>query len=77
MTKIQQRNIDSEKLNYTVREACTVIGFSRTKMWELEKAGRIVMLRLGSKVLVPLDELLKLQGELFAEARLRLKSRLA
>ena len=37
----------------SVNEACAIFGVSRTTLWRLQKTGKLAVLRLGSRILIP------------------------
>ena len=46
-----------EKQAYSVAEAATILGISKTTLYELIKAGQIHTLSIGAKTLVPAQAL--------------------
>jgi excisionase family DNA binding protein len=61
--------MESKPLLYQIPEACRQIGIGRTLLYELIAAGRLTVVKLGSRTLVPADELARLASELLTEAR--------
>ncbi|MXP27909.1 helix-turn-helix domain-containing protein [Porphyrobacter algicida] len=47
----------SEKLAYRIDEACRAIGIGRSKLYELNREGKIKIVRLGGRSVVPVTEL--------------------
>jgi excisionase family DNA binding protein len=41
----------------TIKQACRLMSIGRSTFFKLEKAGRIIVLRLGIKVLVPMSSI--------------------
>ncbi|CPR69466.1 helix-turn-helix domain-containing protein [Mycobacteroides abscessus] len=52
----------------TLREAAAELRISRTQMYRMRASGRIRVLRLGSRVLVPRREIQRLIDDALAEA---------
>lgn len=51
--------IKLEKKTYTITEAAQVIGISRSFAFKLAKEGKLPILKLGSKRVIPIDVLNK------------------
>ena len=47
----------TDKLAYSVAEACAVLGLGRTRLYEEIKAGRIPVKKIGRRTLIPVDGL--------------------
>ncbi len=47
----------TEKLAYSVHEACTAIGIGRTRLYEEIKSGRIIVRKIGKRTLIPVSAL--------------------
>lgn len=50
-------------LAHRIPEACRRLGIGRSKFYELATAGEIKTFRIGSRVLVPESELVRIMGE--------------
>ena len=61
MTKLEPLAVD-------VNTACDLIGCKRSKFYELVKTGEIVVIKLGSKTLAPIDQLKALIARKIDEA---------
>lgn len=61
--------MESKPLMYQIPEACRLLGIGRTLLYELITNGKLTVVKLGARTLVPADELAKLAAELLAEAR--------
>ena len=60
---IEQMDVASmmePRLTYTVEEAAATLGVSRGLAYEMARTGQIPTLRLGRRILVPRDALLRL-----------------
>jgi excisionase family DNA binding protein len=47
----------TEKMAYSVAEACAVLGLGRTRLYEEIKAGRIPVKKIGKRTLIPVSGL--------------------
>ena len=47
------RQIENEKLCYTIPEAAQLLGFSRNFGYELARTGQLPIVRFGKRMLVP------------------------
>lgn len=61
--------MESKPLMYQIPEACRQLGIGRTLLYELITTGKLTVVKLGARTLVPADELAKLAAQLLAEAR--------
>jgi hypothetical protein len=61
--KTAERPSPLEPLALRVPDACRVIGIGRTKLYGEAKAGRVKLIRIGGRTLVPMDELRRLIAE--------------
>ena len=53
-----------EKLAYTLGEAAEALTLGRSTVWKLVKAGKLRVVRVGSRALVPVKELQRfLEGQ--------------
>ena len=46
------------RLTYTIKEACVIIGISRTTLWEAIRKGRIGCYRVGRRVLFSEEQMI-------------------
>lgn len=46
-----------EKLTYNVREASEVLGISKSLAYEMVKKGELPVVRLGKRILIPINRL--------------------
>lgn len=49
--------LPTDKLAYRIDEACRAIGIGRSKLYELNRAGKLKIVRLGGRSVVPATEL--------------------
>lgn len=53
----------TDKMAYSVAEACAVLGLGRTRLYEEIKSGRIPVKKIGKRTLIPVSGLVAfLQG---------------
>jgi hypothetical protein len=52
-----------EPLALRVSDACRAIGIGRTKLYSEAKAGRLKLIRIAGRTVVPMDELRRLISE--------------
>lgn len=52
----------SERLSYTLQEACAVTGLSESTFRRRAKEGKLRFHRVGGRVVIPADELRRLVG---------------
>lgn len=55
-----------ERLNWRVNDFCMAFGIGRTKFYQLVNEGRIKTVKLGSRTLIPADQVASLQADLAA-----------
>ena len=48
---------ESPKLAFTIAEACYAVGIGRSKLYELIGEGRIEVVKIGSRTLIPAESL--------------------
>jgi excisionase family DNA binding protein len=56
-------------LAYRVREFCERIGISASTFWKYVKLGKIRVIRIGGRVLIPADETARILSEGLRETR--------
>lgn len=47
----------TDKMAYSVAEACAVLGLGRTRLYEEIKTGRIPVKKVGNRTLIPVSSL--------------------
>ncbi|MBX9740693.1 MAG: helix-turn-helix domain-containing protein [Beijerinckiaceae bacterium] len=52
--------IDNGKMAFSITDACSRLGLSRSTIWKLAKEGKLRLIRIGGRTLVPTTELLRL-----------------
>ena len=50
----------SDKLAYSVNDACHALGIGRTSLYELVKSGELKLIKIAGRTLVPRSELERL-----------------
>jgi excisionase family DNA binding protein len=50
----------SERMSYTVPDACDVLGISRTSLYQLIRSGELKIVKIAGRTLVPRSELERL-----------------
>ena len=68
LTIIDQKLAACGRLAYRVPDACTALGIGRTSLYELVKAGKIRLVKIAGRTLVPRSELDRLLSESMHEA---------
>lgn len=53
---------DTQKLAYTIAEACHAVGIGRTKLYELIGKGRVETRKIGARTVIPAESLRALIG---------------
>lgn len=53
---------DTQKLAYTIAEACHAVGIGRTKLYELIGEGRVETRKIGARTIIPAESLRALIG---------------
>lgn len=48
---------ETQKLAYSINEACHAVGIKRSKLYELINQGRVTTRKIGSRTLIPADSL--------------------
>lgn len=61
--------MEMSKLMYQIPEACRLLGIGRSLLYDLMASGLIVTVKIGTRTLVPADELQRLADKLVADAR--------
>lgn len=51
---------DLERMAYSVNDACRVLSIGRTSLYELVKAGKIKLIKIAGRTLVPRSEIERL-----------------
>jgi excisionase family DNA binding protein len=54
---------DTQKLAYTIAEACDAVGIGRTKLYELIGEGRVKTRKIGARTVIPAESLRALIGK--------------
>ena len=68
ITTIDKNLAACGQLAYRVPDACTALGIGRTSLYELVKAGKIRLVKIAGRTLVPRYELDRLLSESMHEA---------
>lgn len=55
-----QHDVPKPKLAYSIREVCEATSLSRTTVYSHISSGRLKVIRIGGRVIVPAENLLKL-----------------
>lgn len=56
-------------LLHQIPEVCRMLGIGRSMLYELIASGRLLVVKIGARTLVPADEVQRLASELVAKAR--------
>ena len=73
----QQQTSENQKLeiqNYSIDDACVVMGIGRTTAYALIKSGELKVVKIGAKSLVPRKSLLAFQKHLESISVIELKN---
>ena len=68
ITTIDKNLATCGRLAYRVPDACTALGIGRTSLYELVKAGKLRLVKIAGRTLVPRSELDRLLSESMHEA---------
>lgn len=55
-----QHDVPKPKLAYSIREVCEATSLSRTTVYSHISSGRLKVIRIGGRVIVPAENLLRL-----------------
>ncbi len=63
VTGSKQNGGGFEPRAYRVNDACRILSISRSHLYDLASAGKVRLVRLGARTLVPASEIARLLGE--------------
>jgi excisionase family DNA binding protein len=63
MVQMSEQIAKQEPLALRVKDFCTRIGVSHSTFWKYQRAGKIRIIRMGRRVLVPASEALRIASE--------------